>query len=118
AAAPSAENVIAGEAMKPFLDYGWRPQVMAIEGRQKTILAGTTEVYDVVADPGETHNLASTANLSREVRTTLREYPVPSLQEAATSSAKLSDEERRQLAAIGYVSGTVKPVVRRDSPRP
>jgi len=118
AAAPPAEKVIAGEAMKPFLDYGWQPQVMAIEGRQKTILAGTTEVYDVVADPGETHNLARQTNLSREVRKTLREYPVPSLQEAATSTTLLSEEERRQLASIGYVSATVKPVVRDDAPRP
>ena len=118
AAVPSPEKVIAGEAMKPFLDYGWQPQVMAIEGRQKTILAGTTEVYDVIADPAESHNLAAQANVSREVRATLREYPVPSLQEAATASANLSDEERRQLAAIGYVSATVKPVVRKDAPRP
>ncbi len=116
-AAPQPEMVIAGEAMKPFLDYGWQPQVMAIEGRQKTILAGTTEVYDVVADPMEAHNLAPQANLSREVRTTLRDYPVPSLQEAATSAA-LSDEERRQLAALGYVASGVKPVVRKDAPRP
>jgi tetratricopeptide (TPR) repeat protein len=110
------EKVIAGEAMKPFLDYGWQPQVMAIEGRQKTILAGSTEVYDVIADPGETHNLAPQANLSREVRTTLREYPVPSLAEAATSA--LSAEERKQLAALGYVASSVKPVVRKDAPRP
>ena len=118
AGAPSAEKVIAGEAMKPFLDYGWQPQVMAVEGRQKTILAGTTEVYDVIADPGETHNLAAQASLSREVRATLHGYPVPSLQDAATSAANLSDEERRQLAALGYVNSTVKPVVRADAPRP
>jgi tetratricopeptide (TPR) repeat protein len=115
---PPVEKVIAGEAMKPFLDYGWQPQVMAVEGRQKTILAGTTEVYDVIADPGETHNLAAQANLSREVRATLHGYPVPSLQDAATSAANLSDEERRQLAALGYVNSTVKPVVRTDAPRP
>ncbi|HJW95865.1 MAG TPA: sulfatase-like hydrolase/transferase [Thermoanaerobaculia bacterium] len=110
------ETVIAGEAMKPFLDYGWQPQVMAIEGRQKTILAGATEVYDVLADPGETHNLAPQANVSREVRQALREYPVPSLAEAATSA--LSNEERKQLAALGYVASSVKPVVRKDAPRP
>ena len=26
--------------MKPFLDYGWQPQIMAVEGRQKAILRG------------------------------------------------------------------------------
>jgi len=118
AAMPQQEKVIAGEAMKPYLDYGWQPQTMAIEGRQKTIMAGTAEVYDVIADPGETHNLAAQANLSRDVRATLHDYPVPSLQEAAASSANLSDEERRQLAALGYVGSNARPVIRKDAPRP
>ena len=41
-----------GEAMKPFLEYGWQPQVMAVAGSQKAILSRTTEVYDLAADPG------------------------------------------------------------------
>ena len=45
------DEVIVAEAMKPFLDYGWQPQVMAVENRLKTISAGKIEVYDVVADP-------------------------------------------------------------------
>ncbi|PYQ30203.1 MAG: hypothetical protein DMF57_15895, partial [Acidobacteria bacterium] len=36
----SDQEVVVGEAMKPFLDFGWLPQVMAIEGRFKTIAAG------------------------------------------------------------------------------
>ena len=111
------ERVVVGEAMKPFLDYGWQPQVMTVEGRQKTILAGRTEVYDVVADPDERHDLAATADLSREVRATLHDYPVPSLQ-AAAASTSLADEERRKLASLGYVASDVKPIVRADAPRP
>ncbi len=118
ASSPRQEKVVVGEAMKPYLDYGWQPQTMAIEGQQKTIMAGRTEVYDVFADPGETHDLASTASLSRDVRSALHDYPVPSLQEAAASSANLSDEERRQLAALGYVGSGARPVVRKDAPRP
>jgi tetratricopeptide (TPR) repeat protein len=109
--------VILGEAMKPFLDYGWQPQVMTVAGRQKTILAGTTEVYDVVADPGETRNLAAAASLSRAVRAALHDYPVPTVQEAASASTQ-DDEERRKLASLGYVASSVKPVVRADAPRP
>jgi len=111
------EKVLAGEAMKPFLDYGWQPQVMAVEGTRKAIFAGRLEVYDVVADPGETHDLASSAELSRDVRATLREYPIPSL-EAAASATPVSEEERRKLASLGYVAAEVKPVVRKDAPRP
>jgi choline-sulfatase len=113
----SDAEVIMGEAMKPFLDYGWQPQVMALEGHFKTIAAGRTEVYDVAADPGETHDLAARAELSRSVRTALHDYPIPSLQAAATSGS-LDEESRRQLAALGYVGSDVKPVIRSDAPRP
>lgn len=110
-------EIVVGEAMKPFLDYGWQPQVMAIEGNRKAILAGKLEVYDVAADPGETHDLAAGANLSRQARATLHDYPVPSM-EAQQSAGNLNDEERRKLAALGYVSSVAKPVVRQDAPRP
>lgn len=110
------QEVAMGEAMKPFLDYGWQPQVMAVEGHQKTILAGGLEVYDVIADPGETHNLAANANLSRQVRAALKEYPIPSA-EAAKSTANMTDEDRRKLASLGYVASETKPVVRKDAPR-
>jgi arylsulfatase A-like enzyme/Flp pilus assembly protein TadD len=111
------ENVIAGEAMKPFLDYGWQPQVMAVEGSLKTILAGRSEVYDVVADPGELRDLASQTDLSREMRATLRDYPLPSMQ-AESPDADLDDEAQKKLASLGYIASTSKPVIRQDAPRP
>ncbi len=111
------ELVAVGEAMKPFLDYGWQPQVMVVEGNHKAILAGRLEVYDVVADPAEIHDLANNANLSRQARAALREYPIPSTAAQASAGA-LSDEEQRKLAALGYVSSVARPVVRADAPRP
>ncbi|HEX6086903.1 MAG TPA: sulfatase-like hydrolase/transferase [Thermoanaerobaculia bacterium] len=111
------EEVIAGEAMKPFLDYGWQPQVMAVEGRTKVIMAGRTEVYDVVADPRETRNLAAQASLSRPVRATLRDYPLPT-PGAAEPPASLDEEAQRKLASLGYVSATARPAVRKDAPVP
>jgi choline-sulfatase len=110
-------EVVVGEAMKPFLDFGWQPQVMAVDGNRKAILAGRLEVYDVVADPGETHDLAAGANLSRNARAALREYPIPSM-DAQQSASNLSAEEQRKLAALGYVSSVARPVVRADAPRP
>jgi choline-sulfatase len=109
-------EIVLGEAMKPFLDYGWQPQVMAVEGRQKAILAGRLEIYDVVADPAETRNLAVQATLSRPLRASLQEYPIPSLASAPTS-ANMSEEERRKLASLGYVASGSKPVIRSDAPR-
>jgi len=110
-------EVVVGEAMKPFLDYGWQPQVMAVDGTRKAILAGKLEVYDVAADPGETHDLAAGASLSRQSRAALQEYPIPSI-DAQQSASNLSTEEQRKLAALGYVSSVAKPVIRADAPRP
>lgn len=112
---PDSE-VVLGEAMKPFLDYGWRPQVMAVDGRQKTILAGKLEVYDVIADPSEAHDLTATASVPRNVRVALQEYPIPSSDAPPPSAA--NEEERRKLASLGYVAATAKPVIRADAPRP
>ncbi len=111
-------EVVFGEAMKPFLEYGWQPQVMAVEGGSKVIRAGATaEVYDVGADPAETRDLGATAILSRPLRDALREYPIPSVQ-AARAPDTLGDEERRKLASLGYVGAGAAPVVRADAPRP
>ncbi len=110
------KEVVVGEAMKPFLDYGWQPQVMALENRQKTISAGKIEVHDVISDPAEAHDLAPIASISREVRAALRDYPIPSQDVPAPTAT--TDEERRKLASLGYVSATTKPVVRPDAPRP
>jgi choline-sulfatase len=113
----SDQEIVAAEAMKPFLDYGWQPQVMAVDGRKKAIFAGKLEVYDVVADPGETHNLAASESVSRAARTSLNDYPIPSLDAAKTPSA-LTPEDQKKLAALGYVGSDVKPVIRKDAPRP
>lgn len=111
-----ADEVVVAEAMGPFLQYGWQPQIMAIEGRHKAIQAGAIEVYDVIADPGEAHDLGANANLSREVRKALLEYPVPSLE--ATAPPALDDEARKRLASLGYITADTKPVIRKDAPRP
>jgi choline-sulfatase len=113
--APTPE-VVVGEAMRPFLSYGWQPQVMAVQGAHKAIRAGRVEAYDVVADPAESRDLGDTP-LSRELRDALRDYPVPSLAGPPPSDG-LGAEEKRQLASLGYVSGGAAPVVRAGAPRP
>jgi arylsulfatase A-like enzyme/tetratricopeptide (TPR) repeat protein len=112
-----AQEVVLGEAMKPFLEYGWQPQSMAVEGRQKALDAGKVELYDVVADPRETRNLAGGGAVPVSLRNALNDYPAPS-PEAARAPANLGEEARRQLASLGYVSASAPPVVRKDAPRP
>ena len=51
------------------------------------------------------------------MRKALDDYPVPS-PEAARAPEALSDEARRSLASLGYVSASAPPIVRKDAPRP
>jgi len=109
-------EVVLGEAMKPFLDYGWQPQSMAIDGAHKSILAGRVEMYDVLADPSETRDVAGDPR-SPLVPPALRDYPPP-LPAGARAPDVLDPEARRRLASLGYVSAGAAPVVRKDAPRP
>ncbi|MCM2254620.1 MAG: sulfatase-like hydrolase/transferase [Vicinamibacteria bacterium] len=113
----TSSEVVMGEAMKPFLAYGWQPQVMAVAGRGKAILAGLIEHYDVVADPAEASDLSAQGPPERRLRDALREYPVPS-PDGPPAQEALGEEERRQLASLGYVASGATPVVRPDAPRP
>ena len=111
------EEVVLAEGMKPFLEYGWLPQVMGVSGRHKAILAGRLEVYDVIADPAEARNLGSGAGLPAGLRKAIEDYPVPA-PGGATAPAALDDDAKRRLASLGYVGGGAAPVVRTDAPRP
>jgi choline-sulfatase len=110
-------DVVIGEAMKPFLEYGWQPQIMAVSGRQKAIFAGRVEHYDVIADAVEQHDLSRSMDLPRPLRTALDDYPVPS-PDAARPPEALSADARQKLASLGYVNAGSAPVIRKDAPRP
>ncbi len=109
-------DVVLGEAMKPFLEYGWQPQVMSVQGRFKAILSGRVEGYDVAADPVEKTDLASGPEIPSAVRNALYDYPVP-VPGASSEPANLGADAREKLASLGYVSGGATPVVRKDAPR-
>lgn len=112
-----SNEVVLGEAMRPFLSFGWQPQVMAVDADLKVIRAGSIEAYDVVRDPQERKDISASAQISRGIRQGLNDYPIPAI-DASTGSESLSEEDRRQLASLGYVGSDVAPVVRPDAPRP
>lgn len=113
----ASTEVVMGEAMKPFLEFGWQPQVMAVSGRHKSILAGRIETYDVVSDPLEARDLAADGRTGPPAPNALRDYPVPS-PAASRPPETLDDDARKALASLGYVSATATPQVRRNAPRP
>jgi choline-sulfatase len=114
-----ADEIVLGEAMRPFLAYGWQPQTMGVDGRHKTILAGRVEQYDVVADPSEQHDLTVSLAATQQplVPATVRDYPVPS-PGAAKAPEALDPQARKELASLGYVSAGAAPLVRNGAPRP
>jgi choline-sulfatase len=105
------------EGMKPYLEYGWQPQVMAVAGRYKAILSARIETYDLETDPAEAHDLGSGVALPPGARHALEDYPIPS-PAAARAPEDLDQDAKRRLAALGYVGATTAPMVRKDAPRP
>jgi arylsulfatase A-like enzyme/Flp pilus assembly protein TadD len=111
------QEVVLAEAMKPFLQYGWQPQVMAVRGAVKVIRAGDLEVYDLDGDPGETHNLEGSWEPDRDLLEELRAYPfLPAAIQA--NSAGLSREGEERLASLGYVGWQGQTTLREDAPNP
>lgn len=93
--------VVLAEAMKPFLEYGWQPQVMAVTERYKLIRSGELEVYDLAADPGESRNLAGRVRPNPATLAALEAYAPPSAERAGK---ELSREQLEKLASLGYAS--------------
>ena len=109
---------VLGEAMKPYLQYGWQPQLMAVEGRWKAIRSGPVELYDVLDDPGERRDLAAERQLTPELARALREYPLPTPAERSAAAEPLDDEMREKLASLGYIDSGARPQARSDAPSP
>ncbi|MBK9373749.1 MAG: sulfatase-like hydrolase/transferase [Holophagales bacterium] len=113
-----ADGPVLGEAMQPFLNYRWQPQVMAVAGRHKLILSGRLELYDVVDDPREERDLAGLVTPDRALVRAVAAYPLPGQGGAVTPSTPLAEEERRRLASLGYlVSGETPKAVPAGAPR-
>ncbi len=114
--ADTTETVL-GEAMKPYLQYGWQPQVMAVRGRTKVIRAAGTEVYDVVADPAETRDLSGERQIAGELRQAIGDYlsrPIHPF----SGGDEPSQEIRERLATLGYVAAEGEARLRQDAPSP
>lgn len=114
--ADGEEETVMGEAMKPFLQYGWQPQVMAVRGSVKVIRSGGLEVYNLADDPAESRNLAGEIALDRELAEAVRSYPAPAPQGEA--GAGLSQADREKLASLGYTGGQGPTALRPDAPSP
>jgi arylsulfatase A-like enzyme/Tfp pilus assembly protein PilF len=110
-----AREIVLGEAMKPFLQYGWQPQVMAVTDEVKVIRSGEVEIYDVREDPREAQDLAGERQLDGDLLRTIDEY-LAKLEAGEMPQDGVSQEDRERLASLGYVSWEGGSRLRDDAP--
>ncbi len=113
-----SSEIVLAEAMKPFLQYGWQPQVMAVRGRTKVLRSGATEVYDVVADPAETRDLAGEVEIDAELRRAIGDYLSRPIGQPSDVGEEPSRETRERLASLGYVASQSEAKLRDDARAP
>jgi choline-sulfatase len=115
---PAPDEVVLGEGMHPYLQYGWQPQVMGVlgtdEGAIKAIRSGEIEVYDLAADPAESRNLAGAWALDPRLERALAAYPIP----GGRAEGDLDPEQRAALASLGYVTWEGEVALQEDAPSP
>jgi len=112
-----AEPVLA-EALKPYLQYGWQPQFMAVLNGIKVIRSGDTEIYDIRIDPGEANNLDSQVEPDPALWDAIDTYTTRALAEATREQQGLSQEALDKLASLGYVGSSGSAKIRDDAPNP
>jgi arylsulfatase A-like enzyme/Flp pilus assembly protein TadD len=97
------ERSLYAETYYPRLHYGWNDLHSMISGANHYIHAPKPELYDVVADPSELTNVLADR---RRVYTALRERIQPYIHATAAPST-VDEEQKQQLAALGYIGSTV-----------
>jgi choline-sulfatase len=99
---PAAADLYA-ESEYPRL-FGWAPMAALRRGADKFVWAPEPELFDLATDPAEANNLVD----ARRRDASAMKSAVDALRTGALdrSTAQPDEESRRQLAALGYASGS------------
>jgi arylsulfatase A-like enzyme/Flp pilus assembly protein TadD len=104
---------IYSETFYPRIHLGWSELRSLIDDRHHYIQAPRAELYDVVSDPAEKNDIASTERrVAAAMRTELERYPA-GLQELQN----IDPEDAKKLAALGYL-GSVSTTGNAQLPNP
>jgi len=109
---------VLGEALKPYLQYGWQPQFMVVKDGIKVIRSGDTEIYDVIADPAESDNLDGKVEPGPALWDAIGDYSNRALAKQPREQQTLSQEALDKLASLGYVGSSGSATVRENAPNP
>jgi arylsulfatase A-like enzyme/Flp pilus assembly protein TadD len=94
-------RAIYAETLYPRLQLGWSELRSVIDARYQYIHGPRPELYDIVADPAEKHDLVrSDGAAARRLAQELERFPTGEGKASATDSETL-----RRLAALGYIGG-------------
>ena len=99
---PASDRMQVAETFYPRLHYGWSELASAIRGRHHFIEAPQPELYDLLADPGESRDLVAE---ERREAAALRRELTPLLRPLAPRNQAVDPEAAAQLAALGYLGG-------------
>ena len=110
------------ESFLPFFAYRWYPLRAISDGRWLYLDAPQPSLYDLETDSDESDDLAfempAKASTMKDLLTALLATMGDSPDQSVTTEISVSNEERRQLAALGYVGATGGGLVRCDLPDP
>ncbi|HKI86163.1 MAG TPA: sulfatase-like hydrolase/transferase [Thermoanaerobaculia bacterium] len=111
------------ESLTPLLNFGWADLRALETPTMKVIEAPRPEVYDLSKDPGEQHNLlasgATETGAERKLFTELGHIVANDpFEHGEQQPGAVSQETRQKLAALGYLSGPVEKVQKKERPDP
>ena len=114
APAPAAARRIYSETLYPRLHLGWSDLASLVDDRDHYIESPHSELYDIVADPGEKTDLSpGLPPAFRSMRAELDRMPRP-LQPPGSSDP----EQIKKLAALGYISASTADLEKKNLPAP
>jgi tetratricopeptide (TPR) repeat protein len=108
-AAPTRIEQSYFEALSSSLGLGWAPLRGVISWPYKFIDLPIAELYDLVKDPKETHNLAGEQPQQVRLGQTQLKKVAGATDDFRAGRQAISAEERRRLEALGYVAGAAAP---------
>ncbi|MCP4659983.1 MAG: sulfatase-like hydrolase/transferase [bacterium] len=102
----SPPEPIYSETRMPASAYGWAPLVALSDQRWRLIMAPRPELYDYLADPGETRNLiAERREVTERLRSALAAHEA-GMKRREPSPPTLDPELAQALRSLGYLSGS------------
>jgi arylsulfatase A-like enzyme len=102
-----AQRPLYYEALSAYFGYGWSPLFAVGLGNHLLIEGPRPELYDVVADPGETKNLVDEhADVAERMRRNFERWRAEAAAAAGHAAARPdpTEEQRQQMLKLGYVS--------------